>query len=146
MSSTSNGKNQAGVDIALAGLGFQVATLVVFIVFVADYAWRSRSVWKNAYLSTVFKVFCFFLAAATTFILIRCCYRVYELSQGYSRNSVALRDQPLFIGLESVMVLLAAFCLIVAHPGFALTGRTPLSDSEKGRLESKNLASDSEQN
>ena len=28
--------------------------------------------------------------------------RVFELSEGYSRTSEALRDQPLFIGLEGV--------------------------------------------
>ena len=28
--------------------------------------------------------------------------RVYELSEGYSRNSEALRDQSLFIALEGV--------------------------------------------
>lgn len=32
-------------------------------------------------------------------------------------DSEALRDEPLFIGLEMVLVLLAAYCLIVAHPG-----------------------------
>lgn len=46
--------------------------------------------------------FCVWLALATVFILIRCCYRVYELSEGYSRDSEALRDEPLFIALEGV--------------------------------------------
>ena len=32
-------------------------------------------------------------------------------------NSSALRDQPLFIGLEAIMVIIAAFCLVIGHPG-----------------------------
>ena len=143
MSSTSNGKSTSGVNIALAGLAFQVATLVVFSAFATDYVIRSRSVWTSVRWPREFQIFIGFLIAATTLILIRCSYRVYELSQGYSRDSVALRDQPLFIGLESVyvitpfppspvavtykdqkltildsMVVLAAYCLIGAHPGF----------------------------
>lgn len=102
MSSTSNGDSSAGVNIALAGLSLQVATLVIFSLLVLDYFIRSRSIWRQAQLSTRFKVFCAALAAATVLILIRCAYRIFELSEGYSRTSEALRDEPLFIGLESV--------------------------------------------
>ena len=117
MSSTSNGGSSAGVNIALAGLAFQVATLVIFSLVTGDYAFRSQKVWKSVSFPRKFYIFCGFLTAATVLILIRCCYRVYELSEGYSRDSEALRDQPLFIGLEGVMVVLAAWCLVVAHPG-----------------------------
>lgn len=117
MSSTSNGDSSVGVNVALAGLAFQVATLALFVTIVADYAFRSRSVWKGFKFPTVFKVFVSFLVLAILTIWIRCCYRVYELSEGYSRDSEALRDEPLFIGLESVMVIIAAYALIVAHPG-----------------------------
>lgn len=102
MSSTSNGDSDAGVNIALAGLSFQVATLVAFVVLVVDYLIRSRSVWLRAGFDSRFKLFCAGLALATLTILIRCVYRIYELSEGYSRDSEALRDEPLFIGLESV--------------------------------------------
>jgi hypothetical protein len=102
MSSTSNGDSDAGVNIALAGLILQVVTLVVFVILVLDYFVRSRSVWTKVRLPTRFKVFCAALALATVLILIRCTYRIYELSEGYSRDSEALRDEPLFIGLESV--------------------------------------------
>lgn len=117
MSSMSNGESSAGVNIALAGLAFQVATLALFVAVVADYAYRSRSVWMSHNLTIRFKVFCSFLGLATLLIWVRCCYRVYELSEGYSQESEALRDEPLFIALESVMVVVAACCLIIAHPG-----------------------------
>lgn len=102
MSSTSNGSSDAGVNIALAGLAFQVATITIFCIAVADYMWRSRSVWGSVKLPFRFVNFCGWLTAAIIFIQIRCCYRVYELSEGYSRDSEALRDEPLFIALEGV--------------------------------------------
>ncbi|KAK5163550.1 uncharacterized protein LTR77_010499 [Saxophila tyrrhenica] len=101
LSSTSHGTSQAGVDIALAGLSFQVATLVLYIVACADYAFRSRHVWRQS-LTTRFKVFVGFLGLATLFILARCSYRVYELNEGYTHSNAGLRDQPLFIALEGV--------------------------------------------
>jgi hypothetical protein len=102
MSSTSNGSSTAGVDIALAGLIFQVICLVFFAICCMDYAIRSRKVWRNNPVPRRFIIFCVFLTLATVCILIRCSYRVYELSEGYSRDSEALRDQPLFNGLEGV--------------------------------------------
>ncbi|KAK4943484.1 hypothetical protein LTR10_016975 [Elasticomyces elasticus] len=117
MSSTSNGKSSVGVNVALAGLAFQVATLTIFSILTIDYFIRSRAVWKAASIPTRFKIFVSFLSLATLLILARCCYRVYELNEGYSRTSTALRDQPLFIGLETILIIVAAYCLIVAHPG-----------------------------
>ncbi len=102
MSSTSNGSSEAGVNIALAGLVLQVVTLFVFMCFGVDYFVRSRSVWRSARIPKKFTVFVVFLSLATILILVRCCYRVYELNEGYSRDSKALRDQSLFIGLEAV--------------------------------------------
>lgn len=100
MSSTSNGSSQSGVNIALAGLSIQVITLTFFSVCVVDYMWCSRRTWKAVKVPGRFVSFCVWLALATIFILTRCAYRVYELSEGYSRDSEALRDEPLFNGLE----------------------------------------------
>ncbi|KAK3048989.1 hypothetical protein LTR09_009643 [Extremus antarcticus] len=138
MSSSSNGNSSVGVNIALAGLAIQVATLVMFIVATLDYAWLSRGVASEKKSTLQFKLFAGSLGAATILILIRCTYRVYELSQGYSRDSKALRDQPLFIGLEGVMVILAAWCLVVAHPG-------PVFKSRKGGLVEKQKMAGSEE-
>lgn len=102
ISSSTNGDSTNGVNIALAGLGLQVATLAAFIGLVVDYFVRSRAVWSKMKLTTRFQVFAMALTAATILILIRCSYRVYELNHGYQRTSSALRNQGLFIGLESV--------------------------------------------
>lgn len=117
MSSSSNGASQNGVNIALAGLAFQVSTLSCFCILISDFAWRARHTVAKFGLSTRFKVFASFLCIAILTIFLRCCYRVYELSKGYSSSSVPLRNEPLFIGLESSMVIVAAYALIIAHPG-----------------------------
>ena len=124
MSSTSDGSSTAGVNIALAGLAFQVATLTFFAIAVADYLYCSRKVWKSVKLPARFINFVVWVTLATTVILIRCCYRVYELSEGYSIDSEALRDQPLFNGLEGIMVIIAAISLVAGHPGFVFNGQT----------------------
>ena len=74
MSSTSNGGSQVGVDIALAGLIFQVITLASFVALSIDYMILSRHVWQKTAPPRRFKIFCVFLALATLFILIRCAY------------------------------------------------------------------------
>ena len=102
LSSTSNGSSDTGVNIALAGLAFQVFTLAVFTGLAIDYANSSHSVWRRAHLPRRFLIFVASLALATILIFVRCCYRLYELNGGYSRDSKALRDENLFIGLESV--------------------------------------------
>ena len=61
MSASSNGGSDAGVNIALAGLAFQVITLVFFIATVVDYAFLSRHIWRPTKLSMKFKIFCGFL-------------------------------------------------------------------------------------
>ncbi|KAK5018940.1 RTA1 like protein-domain-containing protein [Cryomyces antarcticus] len=133
-SSTSSGNSKAGVDIAIAGLSFQVFTLAVFIGLAIDYAIRyargQRARPSVAKLPTSFKVFAGFLSLAIVLILIRCCYRIDELSNGYS--GPLIHNQGLFIGLEGVMIILAAFALNVAHPG-PIFGRSRATDPEDSK-------------
>ncbi len=106
MSSNSEGQSYIGVDIALAGLSFQVFTLSLFICLATDYAIRysrGQGVAKEgerAEITTRFKVFVGFLSLAIVLILIRCVYRIDELSRGYS--GPLIHNQGLFIGLEGV--------------------------------------------
>ena len=51
-------------------------------------------------------MFVVFLSLAITLILIRCAYRIDELSDGY--NGPLIHNEPLFIGLEGVYVLLSS--------------------------------------
>ena len=124
-----------------------MATLTLFAVAVIDYIIRSRSVIAKYGLNNRFKIFAGFLTLAFVTIFTRCCYRVYELSEGYSSASEALRDQPLFNALELAMIVIAAYALIVAHPG-PVFNRGMGGPAEAARMESgtepKHLSSDSE--
>lgn len=104
MSSSSSGSSYQGVDIAIAGLSFQVFTLTVFICLAADYAvryWRGRMMATDGRLTKQFKIFTSFLAFAIFCILIRCVYRIDELSKGYIGGQL-IHNQGLFIALEGV--------------------------------------------
>lgn len=105
LSSVSLGNSQVGVNIALAGLGLQVAVLFIFCLFFADYMlryFRSSGSNKRPITSTL-RTFFGFLSLAVVCILARCIYRCYELSQGY-RHSKVISNQGLFIGMEGVYV------------------------------------------
>lgn len=104
LSSTSSGGSKTAVDVSIAGLSLQVFFICVFIALVVEYTLRWRKGRKAAVekkeISTSFKIFATFLATATILILIRCCYRIDELSDGY--NGPLIHDEGLFIGLEGV--------------------------------------------
>ena len=104
LSSTSSGSSNVAVDVSKAGLSFQVFTLVVFIALTVDYAIRyiraKRGEERKTPLPVSFKVFVAFLSLAVVLILIRCAYRIDELSDGYS--GPLIQNQGLFIGLEGV--------------------------------------------
>ena len=109
----------SGVNISLAGLGLQVATLVLFSACFADYMIRYLRSGRQNGLGWRFAVFFGGLTAATLFILTRCAYRIAELRDGYSGS--LFKDEGVFIALESVMVSLAAASLCVGHPGLVFS-------------------------
>jgi hypothetical protein len=122
MSSSSFGTSHVAVDIAIAGLSFQVITLCLFIALAIDFALGFRSEQKRLsskmHLPRRFQVFVAFLSAAVILILGRCGYRIAELKGGYTGpGSELIRDQGLFIGLEGVLIVFAVYCLVIAHPG-----------------------------
>ncbi|KAL9098774.1 MAG: hypothetical protein Q9163_005623 [Psora crenata] len=119
LSTETSGDSQPAIDTSIAGLSFQVFTLCVFIALALEYAWRYTRA-KDAridksQLPRNFKIFVTFLSLAIILILVRCIYRIDELSEGYT--GPLIRNEGLFIALEGVMVLAAAFCLNIAQPG-----------------------------
>lgn len=136
LSTDSSGASQIGVNVALAGLSFQVITLTCFSGLCIDYAiryYRSRDPSKTP-LTKAFKIFATFLTIAIVLILVRCIYRIDELSEGY--DGPLISNEGIFIGLEGVVVLVAAFALNVAQPGpaFQAQGTTRPSDADVERL------------
>jgi len=116
-----------GDHIMVAGLAFQVFTLLVFICFCADFALKTfRRLQtmgdaaldpRHAALRTrfSFRAFLFALSLATLCIFIRSVYRVAELGEGW--EGALIKNQSLFIGLEGAMVVVAVLSLNFFHPG-----------------------------
>ena len=79
-------------------------TLCVFIALSLEFAYRyvrgQRVSPREMPASMAFKVFVTFLSLAILCILIRCIYRIDELSDGY--NGPLIKNQGLFIGFEGV--------------------------------------------
>ncbi|KAI4251550.1 MAG: hypothetical protein LQ352_004786 [Teloschistes flavicans] len=104
LSSTSSGGSNAAVDVSITGLSLQVFFICVFVAFAVDYIVRYRKgqrvTPRTKPLSRSFKIFSYFLSLSIVLILIRCCYRIDELSDGY--NGPLIHDEGLFIGLEGV--------------------------------------------
>lgn len=90
---------QVGEHISLAGLIFQVVTLVAFCALFADYVFKAARSDSKFRLTRNLKIFLTLLFFSTVFILIRCAYRIVELGQGYF--SALFRHEDLFIALES---------------------------------------------
>jgi hypothetical protein len=86
----------------LAGLCFQVFTLVVFILLAVDYLCRFYRLPRQAKTTFRFKVYLVFMFSSIVLILGRCVYRIDELKDGYS--GALFHNQRLFCGFESVYV------------------------------------------
>ena len=118
-----------GDHIMVAGLAFQVVTLLMFQLLCLDFliktVRRMRALGGAAALdpkhaalraSAKFRAFLVALALATFCIFIRSIYRVAELSEGWT--GALIRNQHLFIGFEGAMVVVAVLVLNALHPGF----------------------------
>lgn len=107
MSSQSEGSSRMGVEIGLAGLSFQVITLLLFIVLAAQYALRYYRSAKTVDevtkgLDGRWRLFLPMLGLATLAIVIRCVFRMYEQKDGY--HGTAIHNEGISIGLESWQV------------------------------------------
>lgn len=134
---------RTGDDIMIAGLSFQVLTLLVFIAIAADFAlraWRRhRRLGEAAFdqseavrrlrRSRAFRGFLGALALSTVCIFWRCVYRVAELSRGW--DGPLMRRQGLFIGFEGVMIAVACLVLNIFHPNFCF--KELISSRGRGR-------------
>ena len=113
---------QTGEDIAIAGICWQVASLVIFGILTLLYlrkVLQHRDHMAPEVLviaqSTRFRCYCVGLILAYTMILVRCIYRIPELAGGW-RNSIMVSEVS-FVVLDNVMILIAVAALIIAHPG-----------------------------
>ena len=119
---------ETGDNIMIAGLAFQVFTLLIFIGCSLDFAYRvytrNRTLGADAFdqsdvarktrNSVLFKGLLASLAISTILIFWRSVFRVAELSGGWEGELMGRQD--LFIGFEGVMIIVACLVLNVFHP------------------------------
>ncbi|KAM0333495.1 hypothetical protein ACHAQA_002158 [Verticillium albo-atrum] len=132
IASTNDSGSEAGDNIMIAGLVFQVVTMLVFMIVTADFARNTWSRQRRLGTAEAFdqnptiaevrssRYFRAFLAALTLSficIFIRCVFRVAELSGGWT--GPLMGHQNLFIGFESAMIATAVLLLNVFHPALA---------------------------
>ncbi|KAK3943130.1 RTA1-domain-containing protein [Diplogelasinospora grovesii] len=117
-----------GDNIMIAGLSFQVLTLMVFMVCALDFglnvlrrhrrygadAFDQSATARRVRNSKAFKGLLAALALSTICIFWRSVYRVAELSKGW--DGPLMKREDLFIGFEGVMVIVACLVLNVFHP------------------------------
>ncbi|KAK3172820.1 hypothetical protein OEA41_006145 [Lepraria neglecta] len=111
-----------GDNVQLAGLAFQVGSLALFGVCAGEYAWRVfRDPAASARANKVFAYnkglkLCFgALALSYTAIMVRCVYRVIELSNGW--GSTLMKNQIDFVALEGAMIVVAVISINALYPG-----------------------------
>lgn len=147
---TETGMN-GGTHILVAGLVFQVLSLILFMLVAGEYAFKVRgdrsrrqaANWAAGERNTgtsknrmrsfccgmdypdsceIIKLMMFLgLIIATILILIRSIFRVAELAKGF-RSKLANEEIPFMI-LEGAVMILASTILMESHPGRFLTGK-----------------------
>ncbi|POR38621.1 Sphingoid long-chain base transporter RSB1 [Tolypocladium paradoxum] len=120
-----SGSAATGTHIMIAGLAFQVATIVGFIIASLDFALRTHRASASAVArdpalvrmraTRRFRGFLAALALSIICVLWRSAFRVAELSEGWSGPIIS--KQGLFIGFEGVLIVVAVLALNVFHPG-----------------------------
>lgn len=100
-------KLDLGTNLMIAGIVFQVATLIVFAGLGIDYIVRTRRNWEtvseNAKImgaTKQFKRFSWALIIAFSGVFLRCVYRIAELAPGWA--TPIMRDEISFIILEGL--------------------------------------------
>ena len=153
VASHQNKSVKTGDNIMVAGLAFQVFTLLIFMILCIDFAvktWgRYKSMGEVAFDQTPmykalrggwrFKGFLTGLTLATICIFWRSVYRCAELGEGW--QGALIKRQWLFVGFEGVMVIVACFALNVFNPAFtfkeAMTGLGGIGSKRKLRKQQR---------
>jgi hypothetical protein len=130
-----------GTNLMISGIVWQVATLLVFVGLVVDYALSTRRAWSDVnpgakvlLQQTKFRGFLAALTVAFVTVFLRCVYRIAEMVGGWA-NPI-MRDEIGFDIMEgmyvalfqarlgecshssSSMIVLAVLALTIFHPGF----------------------------
>ncbi|KPI43631.1 Sphingoid long-chain base transporter RSB1 [Cyphellophora attinorum] len=120
------GARQKGVNVMISGLSTQVVATTVFCCVCMHLMWnvkQGRPEMVNreseAFRRTSrFRMFLVAIGVATITILIRCIFRVAELSKGF--KSKLANDETMFEVWDTTMMIICVAALMAAHPGLTL--------------------------
>lgn len=115
--------SETGRVIMVAGVVFQVVSLLIFMGLWLEFIFRLRRTSQSAKNGRLielratkkFSWFQYALGVAVVLIFIRSVYRVAELQQGFS-GPIA-NDEVSFMILEGPLIFLAVLAMTVLHPG-----------------------------
>lgn len=114
-----------GVNVMIAGLAFQVVSLALFMLLGLEFVYRAVKAREANFnfeffilrRRKMFRLLPYALALATVTIFIRCAFRVAELQDGFSGHLA--NDEPIFMGFEGPMIIVAVAAMTLVHPGVA---------------------------
>ena len=120
---------QMGIHIMVAGVSWQVASLGIFSILCAEFAWRiHRSMdgqlnpdFEALRRTFKFRAFLWALGLATLAIFVRSVFRCAELQAGF--HGALANEQIPFMILEGAMIVSAVGILTIFHPGIAFNGQ-----------------------
>ncbi|KAL4949063.1 RTA1 like protein-domain-containing protein [Aspergillus filifer] len=112
-----------GVNIMIAGLAWQVASLLIFTGMSTYFFLRVRKAPRSDFnlefeslrSRPFFKASLWGLSIATFVIIVRSAYRCAELSEGFDGHLA--NDEVTFMILEATMIGIAVIALTIFHPG-----------------------------
>lgn len=100
-------------DVLLAGLGFQVFSFAIFIVFFVRFLQKCWNLTASS-----FKQFSKAVFIATLAVYLRTCFRLAETAEGLRKF---LSTHEVFFGcLEFLPIVVAVYILVYWHPGMWL--------------------------
>ncbi|KAF1941692.1 RTA1-domain-containing protein [Clathrospora elynae] len=139
-----------GTNLMIAGVILQVFILAIFGGLLVEYTVRTHkrhdqlsSGAMTLFHKTSFRCFILAIIVAYMGVFIRCVYRIPELTGGW--RSELMRDEPEFIVLEGVMIVLSVLALTAFHPGFCFPvlgntiGKKNRASSEKSLGETSDV-------
>ncbi|KXH67481.1 RTA1 like protein [Colletotrichum salicis] len=122
--------SETGRAMMVAGVVFQVVSLLVFMLLWLEFVFRLRkttegnkggSLFADLRSTKKFHWFQWALGAAVLLVFIRSVYRVAELQQGF--NGPIANDEVSFMILEGPMIFLAILAVTALHPGIGFGGQ-----------------------
>jgi hypothetical protein len=140
----------SGTHIMVAGISFQVFSMMVFMSFCAwfiynvthgstKYGWKFNSDYIDLHERKLFKIFPWSIGIAVFAILTRCVYRVAELAEGWT--GFLITHEVYFLVLDGLMLIIAVIALLMPHPGF-VWGRRHIAIEKCGGCGTRRRAHD----